>query len=139
MKSELNSKQKKFCEYYVSNAETFANGVQAYGLAYGYDLNDKAKYNTAKTNANKLLGQAEVKAYIDRLLESQSLNPQYVAKQLAFLIQQNTNLSVKRLAIADYYRVFGLPKEPEKQSTLLTGRAAELAKKYTQATFVRSE
>lgn len=37
MKAELNQKQQKFCEYYVSNDESFANGVKAYALAYGYD------------------------------------------------------------------------------------------------------
>jgi len=131
MRDQLNPKQQKFCEYYVSNAETFANGVQAYGLAYGCDLNDRAQYNTAKTNANKLLRQPAITAQIDRLLEAQTLNPQYVAKQLGFLIQQNANLNVKRLAIADYFRLYGRPQRDNTyDASRLSRRAQELARKY---------
>lgn len=132
MHSQLNAKQKKFCEYYVSSAETFANGVQSYALAYDYDLTDQNKYKSAKTNAYKLMEKPEIAEQIDKLLEAQTLNPQYVQKQLAFLIQQKVNLNVKRQAIADYFKYFGTPQKKEDQQApnMLSKRAAEMARSY---------
>lgn len=104
MKGQLTSKQKLFCEYFVSGAETCGNGVKAYAEAYGYDLTNRSKYQSAKSNANRLLNMPAVNAHIEHLLEEQRLTPQAVDNQLDFLIRQNGNLPVKLQAITTYYR-----------------------------------
>lgn len=56
----MNLKQEEFCRKYV---ELGGNGVQAYQEVYECD------YDTAKVNASKLLTNANIKNYIDELLE----------------------------------------------------------------------
>jgi hypothetical protein len=128
MKSSLSQKQKLFCQYYVSNAETAGNGVQAYALAYGYNLKEAGKYQSAKTNAYKLLQQEDITGYIDQLLEDAGLNDQYVAKQMAFLIRQNADLGIKRLAIADYLKFHHRIAPQRSTPTIYADTLAYLAK-----------
>ena len=98
---KLNPLQRKFCKLYASDREFFGNGVQAYAKAYNIDITTKVKYNTARTNASRLLTNANILAYIDKLLDL-SLNKAHVDKQLAFLITQNANYSVKMAAIREF-------------------------------------
>lgn len=60
LKEELNIKQEEFCRKYV---ELGGNGTQAYKEVY------ECEEETAKANASRLLTNANVKAYIDELLE----------------------------------------------------------------------
>ncbi len=60
MAKELNINQEEFCRKYV---EYGGNGTQAYKEVY------KCDDDTAKVNASRLLTNANVKKYIDELLE----------------------------------------------------------------------
>lgn len=59
---KLNDKQKQFCIEYIVDL----NGLQAYRRAYGEDLED----NTCKVNASRLLTNANVKQYINDVIDS---------------------------------------------------------------------
>ena len=94
---ELNEQQELFCEFYAQDEELFANGVKCYMKAYpGSD------YNTAKVNASKLLTNTNILARINELLEVGPLNDVFVDKQLAMLITQNVDWSVKMQAMKEY-------------------------------------
>lgn len=129
MEGKLTSKQKKFCQNFVSGVETCGNGVKAYADAYGYDLSNQSKYQSAKSNANRLLNTSEVNAYIEELLEAQRLTPHAVDNQLDFLIRQNGNLAVKLQAINTYYK-FRKKIEDKPKESILSKRAAEMARTY---------
>lgn len=107
MEAKLKPKPRLFCEYYVSHQETHGNGVQSYALAYGYGpiLPSSDDYDSVKANANRLLNKTEIKSYISQLLQEQVLDRDIVSIEFGYLIKQNKNLSVKRQAIADYYRL----------------------------------
>ena len=104
MNKQLNQKQKLFCHYYVAGFETCGNGVQSYAKAYGYNLADTNRYQSAKANANRLLNTPKINSYIEQLFEEKSLTDSAVDSQLDFLIRQNANLPVKLQAINTYYR-----------------------------------
>lgn len=103
---KLTAKQVLFCHYYVSE-EFFASGVKSYAKAFNYDMekikNTKSKeYVQAATEASFLLTKPKIIKYINDLLETTGLNDQFVDNQLAFLIQQHAELSVKLGAIKEY-------------------------------------
>lgn len=100
--TELNPKQKLFCEYFASDREFFGNGTSAYIEAYNIDLSKKGAYTAARASASRLLTNANVLAYIDSLLETAVLNDQFVDKQIAFLIAQSADFSAKMSAIKEY-------------------------------------
>lgn len=102
VKTELNKKQKLFCEYFASDREFFGNGTQAYIEAYNIDVSKKGAYASARTNAWRLLTNADILAYINELLESAVLNDEFVDKQIAFLISQNADFGSKMAAIKEY-------------------------------------
>jgi len=62
----LNDKQKQFCIEYIVDL----NGLQAYRRAYGDNLDD----NTCKVNGCKLLTNANVKQYINEVIDSYTKN-----------------------------------------------------------------
>jgi hypothetical protein len=101
---ELNEKQKAFCKYYVSR-EFFANGVEAYGEAYGLDLSQPKEYNVARTGAWRLLTKADICLYINELLDLSGLNDAFVDKQLLFTITQNADFGSKVAAIKEYNKL----------------------------------
>lgn len=103
--SELNHKQKAFCELYVSKTEFFANGVQSYIEAYGIDVSKKGSYAAARVSVSRLLTNANILDHIDHLIEMKGLNDQFVDKQLEFLITQNADLSIKLGAIKEYNKL----------------------------------
>ncbi len=100
--TNLNIKQKRFCKAYIEDPLISGNGLKAYAKAYSYDLTKKGAVNTAKANASRLLTNANILKYMRDLLEQNGLNDQAVDRELLFLIQQNSNLSVKLGAIKEY-------------------------------------
>jgi hypothetical protein len=98
---KLNPLQRKFGKLYASEREFFGNGVQAYAKAYGIDLSTMGAYQSAKSAASRLLTNVNLLAYINELLEV-VLNEAHVDKQLAFLITQNADFSVKMAAIREF-------------------------------------
>ncbi len=98
---KLSPLQRKFGKLYASEREFFGNGVQAYAKAYGIDLSTRGAYQSAKSVANRLLTNDNLLAYINELLDL-SLNEAHVDKQLAFLITQNADFSVKMAAIREF-------------------------------------
>lgn len=101
VKPKLNPLQLKFCKLYASDREFFGNGVRSYAKAYNIDLRNKSGYSTARTNASRLLTNANILTEINRLLDL-IINEQFVDKQLAFLITQHADLHVKLGAIKEY-------------------------------------
>lgn len=130
MKVKLTTKQVLFCEYFTGGTETCGNALQSYALAYGFDLSNKSKYQSAKTNASRLLNNPAINAHIAVLLKRQKLSPELVDKQLELLIQQNANLTVKLNAINTYYKVHGKIRDEIHVSGLISERAKMLAKRY---------
>ena len=100
-KSNLNPKQIKFCEYYVSE-EFFCNWTKAYCKAYSLDFNEKKDYESARRQASLLLTNLDIMNYIDSILEDMALNDQRVDKELAKLILQDDEKSTKLQAIREY-------------------------------------
>lgn len=104
--SVLNAKQKKFCIFYTSD-ELFANGVKSYAKAYGLTLGKPGVYDTCKTNASRLLTNANILKAVDVLLEIGGLNDAHVDKQLNFLITQSSDLKSKLGGIKEYNQLKG--------------------------------
>ena len=75
----LNEKQRRFCELYVSNGY---KQTEAYQEAYGLDSKD-----SAKVNASRILKNEKVREYITQLqkeaFEAQCINAERVATKLA--------------------------------------------------------
>lgn len=100
---ELNLKQVKFCELYASDVEFFGNGTQAYIEAYDIDITkSKGVYAAARSSAHNLLTNPNILTKINELLESATLNDEFVDKQIAFLITQNADFGAKMSAIKEY-------------------------------------
>jgi len=97
-KNELNEKEKLFCQIYISE-EFFCNWVKSYLQVY------KCSYNTAKTEANKLLTKPYILEYIDSLLEDMALNDQRVDKELAKMIIQDKDYTAKINGIKEYNKL----------------------------------
>ena len=95
----LTAEQKLFCKLY-SSAEFFCNWTESYLEAY--NLKKEKDYNTAKSNAYKLLTQEHILNEIDKLIEFSGLNDSYVDKQLLKLISQDGEKNVKLGAIKEY-------------------------------------
>lgn len=60
--SKINDKQKQFCKEYVKNL----NALQSYRRVYGENLDD----STCKVNGCKLLTNANIKKYINNIINS---------------------------------------------------------------------
>ena len=93
---ELNQNQISFCNYYVTE-EFFCNWTKSYMKAY-----PDSDYNTAKNEASVFLTNPYILGYIDKLLEDMALNDQRVDKELAKLILQDDEKSIKLWAIKEY-------------------------------------
>ena len=100
-KNKLNPKQIKFCEYYVSE-EFFCNWTKSYCKAYWLDFNNKQDYDSGRRLASVMLTNLDIMAYIDSILEDMALNDQRVDKELAKLILQDDEKSIKIQAIKEY-------------------------------------
>ena len=102
---KINQKQELFCQYYATDKEFFGNGVEAYAEAYDLDISVPKHYNTAKTNAWRLLTNADILKRIDQLLELGPLNNTFVDRQLAKIIAQDADFSSKVAAIREYNKL----------------------------------
>ena len=102
---KLNAEQDMFCRLYASDKEFFGNGVQSYIKAYGLDFKKKSDYNTAKSNAYKLLTNTDILKRIDELYVDGGLNDQFVDKQLLKLINQDADFTNKLGALKEYNRL----------------------------------
>lgn len=58
--SKLNEKQKAFADYYIESL----NATESYAKAY------ECSYNTARTNGARLLANANIKKYIDEVMNA---------------------------------------------------------------------
>ena len=101
----LNPNQIEFCKLYATDKEYLGNGVLSYIEAYDLDMNEKNAYNNARARASELLTKRSILEYIDKLLDADGFNDQFVDKQHLFLIRQNAELPVKRAAINDYNKL----------------------------------
>lgn len=101
-KTELNPEQELFCQLYATNREFFGNGTQAYIEAYDLDINKKGTYQTAMVSASRLLRNDKILLRLNELMEMGILNDARVDKELAFLIEQNSELNTKLGAIKEY-------------------------------------
>lgn len=99
----LNLQQERFCQLYVSK-EFFAHGTESYSEAYGIKL-DAESYNTCKTNASRLLLNADILARINELLDLSGMNDEFIDKQLTFVATQNADLNAKMKAIDSYNKL----------------------------------
>ncbi|MEK7994726.1 MAG: hypothetical protein AAB403_13055 [Planctomycetota bacterium] len=117
---DLNPRQELFCQYYVSNGDTFANATTAYAEAYEYKLEELSKWtaedehdseydlacNTCAANGNRLLRNAKVRARVTVLLNA-LLKDEIVDGELAKLIQQDNDFPTKVRSIAEYNKLRG--------------------------------
>lgn len=101
---KLTPKQELFCQLYATNLDYFGNWVQAYAKAYWIDLTQKWGYQTAKTNASKMLTNANL---LERLRElgDDVLNDVMIDKELAFVATQRAELWPKMKAINEYNKL----------------------------------
>lgn len=104
-KKKLNEKQELFCQLYASDRDFFGNGVLTYAEAYDLDIAIPKNYNTAKTNAWRLLTNADILKRIDEILELGPLNDTYVDRQLAKVIAQDADFGAKVSAIREYNKL----------------------------------
>jgi len=88
---KLNPLQRKFGKLYASEREFFGNGMRSYAEAYNIDLTKKRGYSTARTNASRLLTNANLLAYINELLEAWLLEP--LIKQSRMVARSSNGLS----------------------------------------------
>lgn len=98
----LTPKQEKFCQLYATQIEFFGNGVASYMEAYNLNPQLPASYGTARTNASRMLTNANILDRINELLEQQYLNDSHVDKQLAFWINQKASPQAALAAIKEY-------------------------------------
>lgn len=97
----LNAEQEKFCQLFASDKEFFGNGVRSYIEAYKLS-SSKKDYNTAKSNAYRLLTLIKITNRINELFDAGGLNDTFVDKQLEKLLTQDADFRVKATAIKEY-------------------------------------
>lgn len=100
--SELTPKQELFCTLYARDREFFGNGTQAYIEAYNIDISKKGAYKAAQASSSRLLSNAIILRKIREMMETATLNDEFVDRELAFLIEQDAEKSVKLGAIREY-------------------------------------
>lgn len=98
-KFSLTETQKRFFEFYVTE-EFFCNWTKSYMKAY-----PDASEESARRLASQLLTNIDILAYIDTLLTDMGLNDARVDKELAKLILQDEDKSVKIRAIWEYNKL----------------------------------
>lgn len=102
----LNLKQKEFCDIYLS-AEHLGNGIDSYAIAYNIDTSKPIGYNTARTNASKLLTNANILLYMNDKLDETGFNDANADAQLTFVMKQNADFGSKVAAIKEYNKLKG--------------------------------
>jgi len=99
----LNPKQEMFCVLYASDREFFGNGVQSYVEAY----NPPRRGNwmaSARTDASRLLTNANILRRIDELLDIQ-VNNSFIDKRLGFWATQLAHPQASIEAIKEYNKL----------------------------------
>lgn len=104
-RKRLNPQQELFCQYYAGSREFYANGVASYIEAYNINTSIPGAYNSAKSNAYKLLTKDYILDRINEILGDLIMNDEFVDKQLGFLMTQNAELSVKLNALKEYNKL----------------------------------
>ena len=99
-KPKLTTKQKIFCDYYLSNSFI---GVNAYADAF--DRNLDTDYNNIKSSASQLLSKPQVQDYLNDKLEQSEITMKEALAKLSFLIKQHSDLSVCHQAIRTYLKL----------------------------------
>lgn len=102
--NEMTAQQMQFCNLFVTK-EFFGNGTEAYIEAYGIDLSRKGAYEGARASASRLLTNANILKYLDKLLDNEGLNDTFVDKQLLFILTQNADFGAKIQAIKEYNKL----------------------------------
>lgn len=105
IQESLTLRQEKFCQLYALDIEFMGSWVMAYAEAYWMDKTSSTWYNTAKTNASRLLSNANIYGRINDLLEEAWLNDQFVDKQLLYVISQQSDITNKVSAIKEYNKL----------------------------------
>lgn len=107
----LNQRQELFSRLYATDKEFFGNGVESYIQAYKPDQSKPNWYKSACSSASRLLRNVKVVERINELLEEMGFTETAIDKQLAFLITQHSDFSVKLGAIREYNKLRGRIKD----------------------------
>lgn len=92
-KNKLTDKQKLFCEQYTSK-DTYMNWTRSYMEVY-----PRVSEKTARTNASRMLTNANIMEYIESLLVEVWINESMLDFELKKLIVQDIDKSAKLQAI----------------------------------------
>lgn len=101
--SGLTLKQKLFCNYYVSY-EFAGNAGAAYAKAYGFDFSDPKQNATARSNASRLLTNANILKETQLEIENLKPNRSDFENNLYFMMTQFTDLKLKVKALSLGYK-----------------------------------
>jgi len=104
-KQKLTPKQELFCKLFASDREYFGNGVQSYIEAYDIDLKKRGAYDTAKSQANRMLTKHYILDRIAELMEECGFTNVAVDKELSFLIKQDSDYKTKLGAIREFNKL----------------------------------
>lgn len=97
----LTEGQKLFCKIYATDLEFMGNWVYAYSQAFWISIEEKWWYMTCAAWASRLLKQDKILSLVRSMLDS-TMNEVMADRELAFLVQQHSDLSVKRAALRDW-------------------------------------
>lgn len=99
--SKLTERQKLFCVLYISDKFCFGNATKSYSEAYNLS---KEQYDTSRQNGYRLLTNAYIKAFINKMLDEQ-LKEERVDRALAETIHQRKDLRSRVAAITEYNKL----------------------------------
>lgn len=99
--SWLTDLQRLFCKIYAQDLEYMGNWVYAYSQAFWISIEEKWWYATCASWAHRLLKQSHVLSEIKKLMDL-TMNEVMADRELAFLVTQHSDLSVKRAALRDW-------------------------------------
>lgn len=108
----LTLKEKKFCELYIELNGNGADAIIEAGYNVTYPNSSSINRTLARNMASEYLAKPSIFGYVNHLLNASGFNPENVAKQHAFLINQHSDLASKSRGIDMFYKRFGLyPKD----------------------------
>lgn len=105
VKRALKPEWELFCQFFVSDYETFGNATMSYAKAYKIDTSNKSKYGSCRTQGYRLLTNVDILNRINELLTELVMNDTTVDMQLAFLITQMHDYGSKIQAIKEYNKL----------------------------------
>lgn len=100
-----NPQHELFCRLYATDREFMGNGTRTYQEVYSQDRDDIKSYNTARANSAELLAKTNIIQRVNELLSDEGFNDENVTKQHLFLINQDSELTVKKGAVEMYYKL----------------------------------